>query len=380
MMLSYIIPTRDRPDRLHKTLLALGDLDAEKHAAAGGMEAIVIDNDSDAGKRLALPQSLANGMPVRAVELDCNLGAAARNEGARLAQGEWLIMLDDDSHPLDSSHIELLREAPDDLAAIGAEVFLPDGSRERGGLPEVFVGCGAAIRRQAFLDAGGYDEAFEYYAEEYDLCAKLILRGWRIEHDFNGRFHVLHEKTTVGRNFNAIVHRLARNNAWVMQRYAPDSARHAEIAHIIERYAGIAMHERAARGFAAGMSDLTDTLSNQPRTPMSQETFDRFSGLTAVRRRLDELDCSPGSRVALIEPGKNAHLIACALREHGCVLVDLCDQPDHLMIATLSPGPMRDAGDRRAGDARVLTPFSATETCGGDVHRVQQSTYVSLSP
>jgi GT2 family glycosyltransferase len=358
MMISYIIPTRNRPERLRHTLARMSGLDGTAHEAAGGAEVIVIDNASDSAKRPTLPGTLANGLPLRAVQLDCNLGAAARNDGARIGNGEWLIMLDDDSHPLDAGHIELLRDAPDDLAAIGAEIFLPDGSRERGGLPEVFIGCGAAIRRRALLDAGGYDATFEYYAEEYDLCAKLLMRGWRIAHDFSGRFRVLHEKTTVGRDFNAIVQRLVRNNAWVMQRYAPEAMRHAEIAHIIERYAGIAMHERATRGFAAGMNDLNRTLANQPRTRMSQEFFDRFTGLAAVRRQLDNLDLPPGSRICIVDAGKNAHVIRLALAQCGHVLVDDEREADVLMIGTLSPGPMRDAFDRRAGDRRAAAPWT----------------------
>ena len=367
MMISYIIPTRNRPERLRHTLARIGELDGTAHVVGGGAEVIVVDNASDPVKRAKLPMMLANGLPVRTAGLESNLGAAGRNTGAQMASGEWLIMLDDDSHPLDAAHIELLREAPHDLAAIGAEVFLPDGSRERGGLPEVFIGCGAAIRRPAFLDAGGYDATFEYYAEEYDLCAKLLLQGWRIAHDCTGRFRVLHEKTTLGRDFNTIANRLVRNNAWVMQRYAPEAMRHAEILHIIERYAGIALHERAASGFAAGLADLNHTLADQPRTPMSQELFDRFTGLAAVRRQLDNLDLPPGLRIGLVDPGKNAHVIRLALAQRRHVVVDVEREADLLMIGTLSPGPMRDALGRHAGDRRVV---AACVTGVGQIRRL----------
>ncbi len=377
-MLSYIIPTRNRPERLRQTLAALASLSADAHDAIGGAEVIVIDNAS--APRPILPKSLGNGLPLRAVHLDKNRGAAARNEGARTARGEWLVMLDDDSHPLDTTHIEVLLETPDDIAAIGADIALPDGSRERGGLPEVFVGCGVALRRDAFLQVGGYDATFEYYAEEYDVCAKLLFKGWHITHD--RRFRVLHEKTQHGRNFNAIVHRLVRNNVWVMQRYAPENMRHSEIAHIIERYAGIAMRENAARGFALGMSDLGNSLVHQPRTPMSDELFDRFTGAAHVRKALEDAEIDGDTRVTIVDGGKNEHVIRRTVIEMGARIVMDERDADVLLIGTLSPGPMLDAWERQRGYERVMLPWAMQhgDSDGNGGAKVQQSRHVRISP
>src|SRR5262245_59516113 len=186
-------------------------------------------------------------------------------------------MLDDDSFPTDVGHIQMLHEIPDDVAAVGGEIVLPDGRHEAGGLPEVFIGCGVAIRRHAFLDVGGYDVSFDYYAEEYDLCAKLMLGGWRIAHD--RRFQVRHEKVAAGRDMNRILHRLVRINGWVAQRYSPEDCRVAELHEVISRYARIAVSESATHGFAQGAAELFPSLSKQPRQPMSQSLFDRFTGL-----------------------------------------------------------------------------------------------------
>lgn len=349
-MLSYVLPTRNRPERLQRTLAALGRLDARVHDRIGGREVIVIDNASDA-PTAPCSATLPNGLSCRIIRLNENRGASARNEGARIAHGEWIVMLDDDSHPLDSNHIDVLIESPPDVAAIGAEIMLPDGSRERGGLPEVIIGCGAAIRRDAFLAVGGYDATFDYYAEEYDLCAKLLLAGWRVMHDCQSRFRVLHEKVATGRDFNHIVHRLVRNNAWVMQRYAPEAVRSGEIARTIERYAGIAINERAACGFAQGMSDLATTLSQQPRSPMSEGLWDRFTGAAAARQSLAAF--APGSRVAIIEEGKNVEVIRRVLDEIRATVVSDPASAQATVIGTLSPGPMRDAWQRSCGRARM---------------------------
>ena len=161
-MISYILPTHNRPDRLAKSLARIGRLCADDHAQLGGAEVVIVDNASHAPP--TLPKRLANGLPVRSFRMASNQGAAVRNFAAEQAQGDWLIMLDDDSYPLDANFTHVLNEAPQDIAAIGADIVLPNGRREAGGLPEVFVGCGAAIRRQAFLDTGGYDPTFGYYA------------------------------------------------------------------------------------------------------------------------------------------------------------------------------------------------------------------------
>jgi hypothetical protein len=358
-MLSYVLPTRNRPERLRRTLQALGALDGAAHAPIGGGEVVVVDNASTLPiDSLQLPTALPNGLPLRAVSLTVNKGAAARNDAVNIACGEWIIMLDDDSHPLDAKHIEVLRSAPDDVAAIGAEIFLPDGSRERGGLPEVCIGCGVAIRREAFLQAGGYDATFEYYAEEYDLCAKMLMRGWRVLHDLGGRFRVLHEKTAEGRDFNAIVRRLVRNNAWVMQRYAPEQDRWREIAHIIERYAGIAMKENAARGFALGMNDLANTLHAQRRTPMPMDMFDRFTGAAHVREALHEAKVGAGDSLAVLDCGKNANVIRRVLAEFGAKVAADERDAEAIVIGTLSPGPMADSWETRSREDRpVIRPW-----------------------
>jgi len=351
MFLSFVIPTRNRPDRVEHTLRKLASLSVPR------AEVIIIDNASDAP--LATPLKLSNALPVRVIRLSTNEGAAARNRGVEAAAGEWIVMLDDDSHPLDTGFVEALRDAPDDVAAIGADIFLPSNDlpkRESGGLPEVFVGCGVAIRREAFVEAGGYDGSFGYYAEEYDLCAKLILNGWRIVHD--QRFRVRHKKVTTGRDMNLILQRLVRNNAWVARRYAPFNFREAQLNEVISRYAGISVKEHAARGFALGMEELLRTLDQQPHRPMSIEQFDRFTGLSHVRHTVRECGMIwPGRLVALVDEGKNTWAVRQALVESGAEIVRETEA-EVLVVGTLSPGPMLDAWERRASESRpVMCPW-----------------------
>jgi hypothetical protein len=269
-----------------------------------------------------------------------------------------MVMLDDDSFPLDDGHLEVLRAQPTDVAAVGAEIFLPRG-REAGGLPEVFTGCGVAIRRDAFIDTGGYDPSFNYYVEEYDLAAKLLLAGYRVVYD--RRFRVMHEKRAEGRDMNAILRRLVRNNAWIAQRYAPAHERRNELREVFSRYAGIAAKEKALAGYTAGAAEAAATLRRQPREPMSAAVFDRFTGLAEARRSLQiAYDETPFRSAAIVDAGKNARLVSRALQELGVRITSSTADAEVHVIGTLSPGPLLDSWERRIASAncsRLVTPW-----------------------
>lgn len=357
--LAFVIPTRDRPERLRETLLALG--------ALGGGEAQVIVADNASRERPILPPALENGWPITLLRRDHNEGAAARNAAVRAAHPsvEWVVMLDDDSHPIDTRVFGVLADQPADVLAVSADILLPRAhppQREAGGLPEVFIGCGVAIRRDAFLAAGGYDPAFNYYVEEYDLSARLLLAGGRVA--FDPRFVVHHLKDASHRDMDLILARLVRNNGWVTQRYAPEPERLRELREMRRRYRAIAAKEDATRGFAAGLLELRHTIRLQPRRAMSPALFDRFTGLAAARDALHAAHrAAPFRSASIVDPGKNAWVVEAALRELGVRLCPYGEDPEIVVIGTMSPGPMIDAFRRRASlrrgrGPRVLAPWT----------------------
>lgn len=369
-MLSYVLPTRGRPHVLACTLDRLARL---QHLP-GEAEVVIVDNASTPAA--VAPRFLSNGIPVRLIRLSENRSAAARNVGVEHAAGEWIVMLDDDSSPLDADGLlSSLQDAAPDVAAVQAEIYLPSPGqlldpsreirrteltlRESGGLPEVIIGCGCAIRREAFNQVGGYDPSFDYYAEEYDLSAKLLLAGHRVTLD--RRFGVLHEKSSERRSFGRIIRRLVRNNAWVNRRYAPASEMQHEHEHLITRYWAIARKEHSLLGYLHGYSELLVTLAEQPRTPMPTEIWDRFTGLAAARDALmHENATRPLGRVALINEGKNAHLVRRALQDMYIDFAPSRSDADTLVIATLSPGPMLSAIEAAVtahAGRRVIAPW-----------------------
>ncbi|MGQ0628100.1 MAG: glycosyltransferase family 2 protein [Phycisphaerales bacterium] len=350
-MLAFVIPTRDRHEELARTIARIDALGLEN------AEIIVADNASR--QAVTLPTQTPRGTPIRLLRRERNEAAAARNACALATDPrcEWLVMLDDDSHPLDDGLSEVLAAQPASVAAVAARITLPDGRHEAGGLPEVFIGCGVAIRRTPFLELGGYDPSFEYYAEEYDLAARLIHAGYRIA--FDERFRIEHRKVQAGRDFGRILRRLVRNNAVVAARHAPAPARASELAETLLRYARIAIKERALCGYVRGLADLCLRLPRQTRTPLTAEEFDRFTGLAAAREALAFAhSCRPLGPTMLIDRGKNARVIEQALRELGVALTTVEAKAETLVIGTLSPGPMADALLRRADlGRRVVAPW-----------------------
>lgn len=355
MKIAYILPTRNRPLILLHTLAALGSL--PRHNA----QVVVIDNAS--APPPAIPTRLSNGILVEVIRLRTNAGAAARNAGVMVSDPgcEWVVMLDDDSTPVGLGHLDALASARNSVAVVAAEIWLSDADgtrlqRESGGLPEVFIGCGVAIRREAFLEARGYDHTFGYYAEEYDLAAKLLRSGMRIAMD--RRFQVAHRKVTCGRDMNLIVERLVRNNGWVTQRYAPGRRRLGELRHVLERYGAITARQHAQQGYRSGLNGLLQTIRGQPRTPLSGKLWARFTGAAAARASLERAWIKRGFRTAaIIDEGKNARVIRAALRDLGVREIGDQRAAEALVIGTLSPGPMLDAWDTRRADPRCICPW-----------------------
>jgi GT2 family glycosyltransferase len=340
MIVSMIIPTRNRSQELAVTLDKIAAITEDEFD--GKVELIVIDNDSE--QRLDVPTQLSNGVVVHSVVLDENQNTAARNIGAQLATGDWLLMLDDDSSPINAGAFRNLEHVPDEIGAVGGEILLPNGSHEAGGLPEVIVGCGCFIRRELFLQVGGYDQSFGFYAEEYDLCARIIAEEWRVIHDRSFLFE--HRKVQQGRDFSEIIYRLTRNSAWVMARYAPADIRQQQVQNEIDRYRQIALKENAVDGFERAMHELDATLHSQPMCPLSQTQWDRFTGSAAAREGLCAAIPDGIQSVQIVgdAAAKGRAVVEDEIHRRGIQILDASAEIQ--VVGSLSPGVILDLQQR----------------------------------
>jgi GT2 family glycosyltransferase len=182
-----VIATRNRRDSLLRTLAAIEAL-PERPAI------VVVDNASDDGTS----DAVATGFPtVELLPLERNSGAAARNLGLERIGTPFVAFSDDDSWwepgALALAAATLRRHGAVGLLAarilVGAERRLdPVSALMEGptppGLPgprvSGFLACGAVVRRDAFLAAGGFCERFLIGAEETLLAIDMHAAGWEL--------------------------------------------------------------------------------------------------------------------------------------------------------------------------------------------------------
>ncbi len=243
MLVSVIIPTWNSAGTLPRCLEAL------QAQTFQDFEVIVVDNGSQDGCVDDLEKRYP-GLEVRLNKLDENQGfAAANNLAARLAQGEWLALLNADAYP-EAEWLECLVNATQRLPEIDSfasrliqanqperldgegDVYHISGLawRRNHGKPvttptqeqEVFSPCGAAclMRREIFLQAGGFDETYFAYNEDVDLGFRLQLTDHRCM--FIPSARVLHVgSASTGRGSDTAIYYGHRNLVWTFFKDMP---------------------------------------------------------------------------------------------------------------------------------------------------------------
>lgn len=249
MLLSYVILTHNRRESLLRTLRVLHDTTP---LSADQWEAIVVDNASTDGTAKAVAAQFPS---VRLARSRRNEGSPARNIGAREAQGEFLIFLDDDSYPCEDAVTQSIQylQRHHRVGMVGGRVWLPDGSEDAAALPCVLPACGMCVRAEAFRAVGGFCDDFFRQAEEYDLIFRMLATGWdvrRLESIVYG-----HEKVATSRNSALIQHNDLRNNLVLAARFLPRDLRTQYRRDWLRRYVALARHDGNADGLKSILAE-----------------------------------------------------------------------------------------------------------------------------
>lgn len=161
-------------------------------------EIIAIDNNSSDKSRsiiLKYPR-------VQLIALQSNLGyAGAYNVACKMARGEWLLLLNNDTKLEQNFVAEFTSVVQGDVSAdilaprirdyegreegvcgVGMDIFGYPGFVDAGS-PMIFYadGCALIIRKQVFYKLNGFDSEYFIFYEDVDLCWRARLREFIIE-------------------------------------------------------------------------------------------------------------------------------------------------------------------------------------------------------
>jgi glycosyltransferase involved in cell wall biosynthesis len=197
---SIVINTLNRGDMLRKTLESLDWLDYP-----GEFEVVVVNGPSTDNS----PDVIRSwSSRIRAGRCDVANLSVSRNIGICMAQGDVIAFIDDDAIP-EPEWLTQLAEAyaNPEVGGVGGLVYdhtgyafqyryclvdrfgnadptppvaMPHLSFPKSNRIPHLLGANSSFRRSALLEIGGFDEEYEYFLDETDVCLRIVDAGYLI--------------------------------------------------------------------------------------------------------------------------------------------------------------------------------------------------------
>ncbi len=207
---SVIIPNRDHAEDLRRCIDSI-----LMRSSYENLEIIVVENNStskETGEYYTQIEKLPNVSVIRPKDTESFNFSRLINEGAKAAQGEYLLLLNNDTEVITRSFIEelLMYAQRKDVGAAGCKLYYEDYSIQHAG---IVLGLGAhrtaghthyglsrdnlgymgrlcyaqnvsavtgaclMVSKKDFEEAGGFDEDFAVALNDVDFCLKLRKKG-----------------------------------------------------------------------------------------------------------------------------------------------------------------------------------------------------------
>jgi len=202
---SILIPTRNNYKILKRCIESI-----EKKTTYSNKEIIIIDNNSDNLQVKTYYDSLSH----KIINFNGNFNFSKMNNLAvKHSSGDLLLFLNDDTKVLDSNWLEELVSIclQDDVGAVGPKLIFSDDTIQHAGMVFLKTGSGfhpgmrlekntnsyhnivnvmhdysavtgacLLVKKNIFNDIGGFDNQFDVYYGDSDLCLKIIDAGYRV--------------------------------------------------------------------------------------------------------------------------------------------------------------------------------------------------------
>jgi glycogen(starch) synthase len=244
---SVVVNTYNRAASLRKTLDGLARLDHDR------FEVVVVNGPSQDGTEAVLAEHAGRIRVERCP--DRNL-SRSRNIGIRTAAGDLVAFTDDDAYP-DPAWLDDLVAGfdGDEIAAVGGPVYDHTGAnlqskyiianrigmgysvshppnptmllaRPLGARFVSLIGVNSMFRRDRLVEIGGFDETYDYFLDETDVCVRLLDAGWIVRALDDG--FVYHKYLPSDRRSENRVH---RDQASALHNIAYFAFRHGRKVH-----------------------------------------------------------------------------------------------------------------------------------------------------
>lgn len=244
LSISIVINTLNRGSSLNKTLESLQWIKYD-----GQFEVIVVNGPSTDNS----DEIISNWLPkIRAGKCDVANLSISRNIGICMAQGDIVAFIDDDAIP-EPEWLTQLADAYCDpmVGAVGGFVYnhtgydfqykyclvdrfgnadlslsapTPHLSFPKSGCFPHLLGCNSSFRRSALLEIGGFDEEFEYFLDETDVCLRIVDAGYIIAQLPNAYVHHKYAPSNI-RGDNKVVrfrYPIIKNKIYFMLKHAKE--------------------------------------------------------------------------------------------------------------------------------------------------------------
>jgi len=205
----------NRKDELRNTLTKVYEQDYKN------IEVIVVDNASLDGS----PEMVEQEFPdVILIQMQKNIGIAGWNEGFKIAKGEYVLVLDDDSYPENDtifSGVKIMCEKAQ-IAVVGFQIYnhaldIIENDEEKYKFSILskskgFIGCGALINSKVTKELRGFNDLIFLYHHEYEFSARVYNIGYEVVYASHKR--VIHGYSTFNRNHKQIHGKLIDNRRY----------------------------------------------------------------------------------------------------------------------------------------------------------------------